>query len=266
MLAFALALAFELAAAQSSTTTTKPSSTSGATTPSTAKTRSKTTPKAGAAVKSGASGALTLKTDKEKASYAIGMNIGKGMRQQSVDIDPAIVGKGLKDAFTDSKPLMTDDEMRATLAAFQADMNEKFQAKRKQEGEAAQKEGEAFLASNKNKQGVVTLPSGLQYKILTTGNGLKPTASDTVVCHYRGTFIDGKEFDSSYKHGEPISFAVTGVIKGWTEALQLMPVGSKWQLFIPSNLAYGERGYGADIPPNSTLIFDVELISVVGKK
>jgi len=266
MLAFALAFAVELAAAQSSTTTTKPSSTSGATTPSAAKTRAKTTPKAGAAAKSGASGAMTLKTDKEKASYAIGMNIGEGMRRQSLDIDPAIVGRGLKDAFSDSKTLMTESEMRATLSAFQTDMNGKLEAKRKQEGEAAQKEGEAFLASNKSKPGVTTLPSGLQYKILTTGSGPKPAASDTVVCHYRGTLINGKEFDSSYKRGEPLTIGVSGVIKGWTEALQLMPVGSKWQLFIPSNLAYGERGAGADIPPNATLIFDVELISILGKK
>ena len=266
MLAFALAFAVELAAAQSSTTTTKPSSTSASTTPSAAKTRSKTTPKAGTAAKSGASGAVTLKTDKEKASYAIGVKIGKDMQRQAIDIDPAIVGRGLKDAFTDSKILMTESEMRATLFAFQTDMNGKLEAKRKQEGEAAQKEGEAFLASNKSRPGVTTLPSGLQYKILTTGSGPKPTASDSVVCHYRGTFINGKEFDSSYKHGEAITFAVTGVIKGWTEALQLMPVGSKWQLFIPSNLAYGEQGHGADIPPNATLIFEVELISIVGKK
>jgi FKBP-type peptidyl-prolyl cis-trans isomerase len=266
MLAFTLAFAVELATAQSSTTTTKPSSTSGTTTPSTPKTGSKTTPKDGTAAKSGASGALTLKTDKEKASYAIGMNIGEGMRRQSLDIDPAIVGRGLKDAFSDSKTLMSDSEMRATLSAFQTDMNGKLEAKRKQEGEAAQKEGEVFLASNKSKPGVITLPSGLQYKILTTGNGPKPAASDTVVCHYRGTLVNGKEFDSSYKRGEPLTIGVSGVIKGWTEALQLMPVGSKWQLFIPSNLAYGERGAGADIPPNATLIFEVELISILGKK
>ena len=265
-LAFALACEAAPAAAQSSTTTKKPSNAAGATTPSATKPRSKPTAKTGSAAKAAPSGALTLKTDKEKASYAIGMNIGKGMRQQSVDIDPTIVGRGLKDAFTESKTLLTEDEMRATLAAFQADMSGKLQAKRKQEGEAAQKEGEAFLAGNKGKPGVVTLPSGLQYKILTTGAGPKPVATDTVVCHYRGTLINGKEFDSSYKRGEPLTIGVSGVIKGWTEALQLMPVGSKWQLFIPSNLAYGERGAGSDIPPNSTLIFEVELISIAGKK
>ena len=194
------------------------------------------------------------------------MNIGKGMRRQSLDIDPAMVGRGLKDAFTDTKTLMTEDEMRATLAAYQTEMNGKLEEKRKQEGAAAQKEGDAFLAGNKSKPGVITLPSGLQYKILTTGSGPKPAATDTVVCHYRGTLINGKEFDSSYKHGQPLTIGGSGVIKGWTEALQLMPVGSKWQLFIPSNLAYGERGAGADIPPNETLIFEVELISIEGKK
>jgi FKBP-type peptidyl-prolyl cis-trans isomerase FklB len=134
--------------------------------------------------------------------------------------------------------------------------------------EAADKnkaEGEAFLAANKSKEGIVTLPSGLQYKILTEGKGPKPTAADTVVCNYRGTLINGTEFDSSYKRGEPATFPVGGVIKGWTEALQLMPVGSKWQLFIPSGMAYGERGAGADIGPNATLIFEVELISIQEK-
>jgi FKBP-type peptidyl-prolyl cis-trans isomerase len=127
------------------------------------------------------------------------------------------------------------------------------------------KEGEAFLAANKSKPGVVTLPSGLQYKILTAGTGPKPTATDSVNCNYRGTLIDGKEFDSSYKRGKPVTFPVTGVIKGWTEALQLMPVGSKWQLFIPSDLAYGDRGAGADIGPGATLVFEVELISIEDK-
>ena len=132
-------------------------------------------------------------------------------------------------------------------------------------GAANSKEGTAFLAANKSKEGVVTLPSGLQYKILKAGTGPKPTASDTVVCNYSGTLISGKEFDSSYKRGQPATFPVSGVIKGWTEALQLMPVGSKWQLFIPSDLAYGERGAGGDIGPDSTLIFEVELLSIQDK-
>jgi len=135
----------------------------------------------------------------------------------------------------------------------------------RQEGAAARKQGEEFLAANKAKDGVVTLPSGLQYKILKAGTGPKPTASDTVVCNYRGTLINGTEFDSSYKRGQPVTFPVSGVIKGWTEALQLMPVGSKWQLFIPSDLAYGDRGAGANIGPDSTLIFEVELVSIQDK-
>jgi FKBP-type peptidyl-prolyl cis-trans isomerase len=132
-------------------------------------------------------------------------------------------------------------------------------------GAASKKEGEAFLAANKSKDGVVTLPSGLQYKILTQGTGPKPTPSDSVVCNYRGTLINGTEFDSSYKRGEPATFPVTGVIKGWTEALQLMPVGSKWQLFVPSEMAYGERSPAPQIGPNSTLIFEVELLSIQPK-
>jgi FKBP-type peptidyl-prolyl cis-trans isomerase len=132
-------------------------------------------------------------------------------------------------------------------------------------GEMNKKEGVEFLTANKSKEGVVMLPSGLQYKILTAGSGPKPTASDTVVCNYRGTLISGAEFDSSYKRGQPASFPVNGVIKGWTEALQLMPVGSKWQLFVPSELGYGDRGAGADIGPGATLIFEVELLSIQSK-
>jgi FKBP-type peptidyl-prolyl cis-trans isomerase FklB len=139
-------------------------------------------------------------------------------------------------------------------------------AKQKEEGAANKKDGDAFLAANKGKDGVVTLPSGLQYKILKQGNGPKPTANDTVECNYRGTLIDGKEFDASSKHGGPASFPVGGVIKGWTEALQLMPVGSKWQLFVPADLAYGDRGAGADIGPDATLIFEVELLSIKNDK
>jgi FKBP-type peptidyl-prolyl cis-trans isomerase FklB len=144
-------------------------------------------------------------------------------------------------------------------------MREKQQAKMQVAGDANKKEGEAFLADNKSKEGVVALPSGLQYKVLKEGNGPKPTATDSVVCNYRGTLINGTEFDSSTKHGGPATFPVNGVIKGWTEALQLMPVGSKWQLFVPSDLAYAERGAGADIGPNATLIFEVELVSIQNK-
>jgi FKBP-type peptidyl-prolyl cis-trans isomerase FklB len=161
---------------------------------------------------------------------------------------------------------MTDDEAKAVLTGLQGELQKKQEAMMSAMGSANKKEGDAFLAANKSKDGVVALPSGLQYKILTKGSGPKPSAGDTVVCNYRGTLINGKEFDSSYKRGQPASFPVAGVIKGWTEALQLMPVGSKWELFVPSDLAYGDRGAGPDIGPGSTLIFEVELISIQGKK
>ena len=207
-----------------------------------------------------------LTTTKQKASYAIGMNWGTGLHRQSIDVDTPALLQGMKDALAGGKTLLTEDEARAALMQLQKEMQEKQQAKAAAEGEANKKEGDTFLAANKSKEGVVTLPSGLQYKILTPGTGAKPTASDSVVCNYKGTLINGTEFDSSYKRGEPATFPVTGVIKGWTEALQLMPVGSKWQLFIPSNLAYGPRGTpGGPIGPDATLIFEVELISIKDK-
>jgi len=213
-----------------------------------------------------ASGVTALTTDKQKASYAIGMNVGGGMKRQGIDVDTAALVQGLKDTLAGNKPLMTEAEASAAIMKLQGEMQAKAQAKSKQEGEANQKEGEVFLAGNKSKEGVVTLPSGLQYKILKEGTGAKPTASDSVVCNYRGTLINGTEFDSSYKRGEPATFPVGRVIRGWTEALQLMPVGSKWQLFIPSDLAYGAQGTpGGPIGPNSTLIFEVELLSIKEK-
>jgi FKBP-type peptidyl-prolyl cis-trans isomerase FklB len=206
-----------------------------------------------------------LTTQKDKFSYALGMNLGTSLRKQSVAVDPSILARGLKDALAGGKTALTEDQARATLTEVQNEMRKKQQEQMQQAGEADKKEGEAFLAANKNKDGVVTLPSGLQYKILTPGTGPKPTASDSVVCNYRGTVINGTEFDSSYKRGEPATFPVTGVIKGWTEALQLMPVGSKWQLFVPSDLAYGERSPAPEIGPDSTLIFEVELLSIQTK-
>jgi FKBP-type peptidyl-prolyl cis-trans isomerase len=212
---------------------------------------------------------LVLKTQKDKASYAIGQNVGKGLatnlKRDNVDVNNAVLLRGLRDALTGAKPSMTDDEMKAAMTALQADLKSKREASTQVAGNANKTAGEAFLAANKTKEGVVTLPSGLQYKILKAGDGPKPTAADTVVCNYRGTLIDGKEFDASEKHGGPATFPVSGVIKGWTEALQLMPVGSKWQLYIPSDMAYGASGAGGDIGPNSTLIFDVELVSIKGK-
>jgi FKBP-type peptidyl-prolyl cis-trans isomerase FklB len=217
------------------------------------------------ATASKSAGVTTLKTQKEKFSYALGLNLGTSLHKQSVDVDPNIVAQGLKAALAGGKTLMTPEEAQAALTAVQNDLRQKQMEKMKVAGDANKKEGETFLEANKAKEGVVTLPSGLQYKILKAGTGPKPTASDTVVCNYRGTLINGKEFDSSYKRGQPATFPVGGVIKGWTEALQLMPVGSKWQLFIPSSLAYGERGAGGDIGPDSTLIFEVELMSIQDK-
>lgn len=207
-----------------------------------------------------------LKTDKEKQSYAMGMNFGMGLHRQGMTLDPAIMARGMRDAMSGGKTALTEDEARAALTQLQNDVRQKMQAKAKEEGAANRKVGDEFLAANKSKQGIVTLPDGLQYKILKEGSGPKPAATDTVSCNYRGTLTSGKEFDSSYKRGEPTSFPVNGVIKGWTEALQLMPVGSKWQLFIPPDLAYGDRGAGADIGPGETLIFEVELLSIGEQK
>jgi len=205
---------------------------------------------------------LVLKTDKDKVSYALGMNLGANLKRDSIDIDTAIFLRAVKDTLAGGKTLLTDSEVRTALMQLQTEVRNKQMEKMKLAGAANKKEGDAFLAGNKAKEGVVTLPSGLEYKILTEGTGPKPSASDSVVCNYRGTLINGTEFDSSYKRGQPATFPVTGVIKGWTEALQLMPVGSKWQLFLPAELAYGERGPSPEIGPNSTLIFEVELLSI----
>jgi FKBP-type peptidyl-prolyl cis-trans isomerase len=211
-------------------------------------------------------GATTLTTDQDKLSYAIGMSIAHNLKSQGVDVKGTVVAQGLKDVLTGAKPLLTDEEAQATLGKARDAMMKKAQTEHEAAATQGKKQGEAFLAANKSKQGVVALPDGLQYKILTAGTGPKPTASDTVEVDYKGSLLDGKEFDSSYKRGQPATFPVTGVIKGWTEALELMPVGSKWQLFIPPDLAYGDRGAGnGDIPPGSTLVFEVELKSIKGK-
>jgi FKBP-type peptidyl-prolyl cis-trans isomerase FklB len=202
-----------------------------------------------------------LKTDKDKFSYALGMNFGKNFRKQALEVDPAVFAKAFADAFNGGTTAMTEQEMQNLLMAASQEIRKKQAAQQAEKGVAAQKEGEAFLAANKANEGVVALPSGLQYKILKAGTGEKPTLDDTVVCNYKGTLINGTEFDASEKHGGPATFPVKGVIAGWTEALQLMPVGSKWQLFVPANLAYGAEGPG-DIGPNATLIFEVELVSI----
>lgn len=207
---------------------------------------------------------MVLKTQKEKASYAVGMNIGKTMKKDGVDMDPAALARGIKDTLAGTKPLLTDEEASAAIAALSADLRKREEEKTELAAATNKKAGEAFLAANKAKDGVVALPSGLQYKIIKEGTGPKPTAADTVVCNYRGTLIDGTEFDNSYKRGQPATFPVGQVIRGWTEAVQLMPVGSKWQIFIPSDLAYGAKPTGP-IPPSSTLVFDVELLSIQPK-
>jgi FKBP-type peptidyl-prolyl cis-trans isomerase len=249
-----------------------PAASSPSTPPAAAKSATTAKPAQSSAAKTGATTAktpapLTLTTQTQKSSYAIGMNIGKNLKRDSVEVDPAILLRGLKDALAGGKLLLTDDEAKAALTALQAEVRAKEEEKIKAAAVENKKAGEAFLAANKAKEGVVTLPSGLEYKIIKEGTGPKPTADDTVLCHYRGTLVDNTEFDSSYKRNEPLKIPVGGVIKGWTEAIQLMPVGSKWQLFIPSDLAYGERGApGSPIGPNSTLIFEVELISIEPKQ
>jgi len=227
--------------------------------------------KTGTATKPRTAVPFTLKTQKDRVSYAVGMNVGKGvaarLKQQTIDVDQAILMRGLKDALAGGKMLLTEDEERTILTQLSVEARKKQEDQMKVAGDANKKEGEEFLAANKTKDGVITLPSGLQYKVLTLGTGPKPTAADTVSCNYRGTLINGTEFDSSYKRGQPASFPLTGVIKGWTEALQLMPVGSKWQLFVPSDLGYGDRGADprSGIGPGATLIFEVELLSIQSK-
>jgi FKBP-type peptidyl-prolyl cis-trans isomerase FklB len=200
------------------------------------------------------------KDKKEKTGYAIGTNIGADMKRMSIEIDADMVAQGIKDIQA-GKLKLTDEEIRATLTELNKEMQGKENERMKVISEKNKKDGEAFLAANKKKEGIKTLPSGLQYKVIKEGTGKVPKATDTVTTNYRGTLIDGTEFDSSYKRGQPASFPVNGVIPGWTEALQLMKTGSKWQLFIPSNLAYGERGPGT-IGPNAVLVFEIELLAV----
>jgi FKBP-type peptidyl-prolyl cis-trans isomerase FklB len=211
-------------------------------------------------------GGMELKTEKDKLSYAVGLNVGRSLQKDSVEVDPNVLVQGLKDALAGGKTQMSEDDARGIIQSLQADLHKKQEAQMAAAGEANKKQGDAFMAANKTKEGVVTLPDGLQYKILTAGTGPKPTASDTVNCNYKGTLIDGTEFDSSYKRGQPATFPVNKVIAGWTEALQLMPVGSKWQLFVPPDMAYGARGPSPLIGSNAVLIFEVELLSIKEKE
>jgi FKBP-type peptidyl-prolyl cis-trans isomerase FklB len=203
-----------------------------------------------------------LKTLQDSVSYSIGMDIGRNLKGQMIDVNPDALAQALKDMTGDGKPMLTDAQARSAMMAFQTQMMATHAEKMKAAGEKNKKDGEVFLAENKKKEGVVTLPSGLQYKVLTMGNGKKPRATDKVTLNYRGVLIDGTEFDNSYKRGEPAVFPVNGIIKGLSEALQLMPVGSKWQIVIPADIAYGEQGAGAQIAPNAVLIFEIELLGI----
>ena len=215
--------------------------------------------------------AALIKTPKGKMSYAVGLEMGRNITNYLVDVDPEALAAGVRDSVSKKKALISEQEAIAGMNEFRGQMQAKrsetqkmMQEKNKEAGDKNKKEAEAFLAENKTKPGIKTTPSGLQYKVLTEGKGKNPGSNDTVIAHYRGTLINGTEFDSSYKRGEPGEFGVTRVIKGWTEALLMMPIGSKWQLFIPPDLAYGEGGRPG-IPPNSALLFDIELIGIKGE-
>lgn len=252
-----------LSPAQQSSAPSNPPAASG-TSSAAPKTQSSSSAKSGTTAKKTTPAQPALNTEKEKASYAIGMNIGKNladnMKKQDVDVNKDLLLRGMKDGLNGNKPLLTDEEAQAVLTSFQKHVHDEKVAKNSNDGNA-------FLTANKAKPGVVTLPSGLQYKVITEGNGPKPTINDAVICNYKGTLIDGTEFDSSYKRGKPATIPVGRVIKGWTEALQLMPVGSTWQLFIPPSLAYGDEGTpnGGPIGPAETLVFEVQLLSILPK-
>jgi len=203
-----------------------------------------------------------LKTENDKISYTIGVDIGNKLKRQPLELNPDFIARGVKDSLTDGKLLMTEQEINDSMSALRKELAEKQMALVKETGMKNKIEGEAFLAENMKKEGVVTTPSGLQYKVIKEGAGKTPILTDTVTVHYLGVLVDDTEFDSSYRRGQPATFRVDGVISGWTEALQLMKEGAKWQLYIPSNLAYGERSVGDKIGPETTLIFEVELVSV----
>ena len=203
-----------------------------------------------------------LKDSKDKVSYSIGLDIGSTLKKQNIDVNADALVAGLKDALTGAKPQLTEEQIKETMTTFSNELKNKQQAATQEAAQKNAAEGEKFLAENKTKPGVKATASGLQYKVLKEGTGASPKETDTVVTNYRGTLINGTEFDSSYKRNEPVTFPVNGVIKGWTEALQLMKKGAKYQLFVPAGLAYGARGAGQDIGPNATLIFEVELVDV----
>jgi len=203
-----------------------------------------------------------LETDIQKNGYSVGFDIGRKLKKQPLDLDADTVVRGIADGYKGADPAMSEEDMVKQLMALTQEAQRRVMARHKEAADKALKEGQEFLAKNKTEQGVITTKSGLQYKVITAGKGKKPTAEDTVTVHYRGTHINGSEFDSSIKRGEPVSFPVSGVIPGWTEALKLMPKGSKWILYIPAQLAYAERGSPPAIGPNAALIFEVELLEI----
>jgi FKBP-type peptidyl-prolyl cis-trans isomerase FklB len=205
----------------------------------------------------------TLKTMSDSVSYAIGLNIGKSIKSDSLEVNPAIIASGIRHAMSGDKPMLTDEQIQATMEALQKQMMAKQAAAQSAASEENKTKGTAFLAENKKKEGVVEIASGLQYKVIKEGKGRKPLATDKVKVHYTGTTIDGEEFDSSVKRGSPAEFKLNEVISGWTEGLQLMSVGSKYMLYVPSNLGYGDRGASGPIKPGSTLIFEVELLDII---
>jgi FKBP-type peptidyl-prolyl cis-trans isomerase FklB len=207
-----------------------------------------------------------MKTTREQASYAIGLNIGRNFKKEGLELNSDALVKGLLDAMTGAKPKFTEEQCRAALEALDREMQQVMADKNKLMSEKNKKEGQAYLTANKAKQGVVTLPSGLQYSVLKAGKGPTPTEKDVVRAHYHGTLIDGKVFDSSVERGEPLVIPVGQVIRGWTEALQKMKVGDKWRLVIPSELAYGAQNFPPEIGPNAVLIFDIELLGIEPKQ
>ena len=213
-----------------------------------------------------ADGGAAISTDAQRMGYSLGASMGRQFRNDKLQVDADALAKGVLEGFTADKLALTDEEVAAGMQQLQKTHSERMQAEQKAAADKNLAEGEAFLKDNATKEGVVTTESGLQYRIVTAGEGPKPGAEDVVKVHYRGTLIDGTEFDSSYKRGEPVTFPVGGVIPGWVEALQLMPVGSKWELYIPSGLAYGPGGAGNQIGPNSALKFEVELLSIEPKE
>ena len=206
--------------------------------------------------------ATSLTTDMDKLSYSIGADLGKNFKKQGIDINPSAMAKGLQDGMTGSQLQLTEDQMKDVLARFQKDLIAKRSADINKKAEENKTKGETFLNQNKTKDGVVTLPSGLQYKIITAGDGAKPAKDDSVTVEYTGTLIDGQVFDTTEKTGKPATFKVSQVIPGWTEVLQLMPAGSTWEVFVPAELAYGSRSVGGPIGPNETLVFKIHLLSV----